>query len=752
MKTNIGLLWLFLLIAGLFPLQGFANENKDRTGENQPHVKVEMIQEEETIAPGRPFWVAIHLTIEPEWHVYWKNPGDAGVPVKVEWALPPGFTASPLEWPFPEKFSFEDLTGFGYENEVTLLAQLTPPKELQEDIAHPLKAKISWLVCSPTSCQPGEKTLEIPLTVSGAASKANALSTSLFAQAKEKIPAKHLILSSTRKEGFIQLELPQIDNLLDDNAQQNIYFFPEEQNQLDLSWPQTISQSERDSKRLILSLKEGDEAAQNEKLQGILILPIKKQNGEIGIEAIVIDSATNTPNASELTLASAPGDLIRHVKHTASETDEHSFEGGLALALAFAFIGGMILNLMPCVLPVMSFKVMGFVKMAGQSRSLTFRHGLIFSLGVIVSFWVLASAILSLRAYGEVVGWGFQLQHPLFVVVLATILFVFALSLFGLFEWGMFLSSWAGEKQVQQKKRSSDGYASSFFSGVLATAVATPCTGPFLGSAVGFALTLPSFQALLIFTSLGMGMSFPYLLLAGFPACLKFLPRPGPWMETFKQLMGFVLMATVLWLTWVFSAQTNSFSIICLLAGFFLLSLSCWIYGKGCVPSISKKKRILAFAFVALFAYLGVRSMLFPVDTWDVEETPTRQEGHTLSGWQNFSPELVSQLKQEGRPVLIDFTAKWCLICQTNHLVLNSGEVVKSLDKAGVVRIKADWTKNDPTITEELRKFGRNSVPLYVLYKPGEAKATILPQVLTPDVVLSYLEDAESKEEIALND
>lgn len=746
------LAWIVLFIISIVPtpLQASALE------ESRPHVKGEIVQEGQTISAGHPFWVAIHLSIEPDWHVYWKNPGDAGVPISIEWTLPQGFEASAVEWPFPEKFTLDDLVGFGYENEVTLLVQMTPPSELVPNTTPSLEAKVNWLVCSSTSCQPGGTTLKLPLMVG---QDSPTPQTALFSKAREKIPLSYSHLKATRQVGDIQLELTDLsDNLFKDKTIESIYFFPEEQDLIDLSAAQTIAKSTESPHGYLITLKEsGDrESTENDRLRGVLVFQTLKGQKKKSI-AIAIDRPIENQapllNGGELSLASPPVSKPHQLKQDTDKPsdDSHAFQGGLALALAFAFLGGMILNLMPCVLPVMSFKVMSFVKMAGQSRTLTFRHGLIFSLGVIVSFWILASAILTLRTYGQIVGWGFQLQHPLFVLILATLLFLFALNLFGLFEWGMFLSSWAGDKQVRHKNRSSNGYTGSFFSGVLATAVATPCTGPFLGSAVGFALTLPSLQALLIFTSLGVGMSFPYLLLAAFPACLRFLPKPGPWMETFKQLMGFVMMATVLWLIWVFSAQTNSFSIICLLAGFFFLSIGCWVYGKGCVPSISKKNRVLAFAFVALFGYIGVQTMLFPRADWDREDTIGMEKGNSLSTWQNFSPDLVAQLTKEGKPVLIDFTAKWCLICQTNHIVLNSGEVVKSLDKAGVVRMKADWTKNDPVITKELSKFGRNSVPLYVLYKPGEAKPTILPQVLTPDVVLSYLDDKESREEIALN-
>jgi len=412
----------------------------------------------------------------------------------------------------------------------------------------------------------------------------------------------------------------------------------------------------------------------------------------------------------------------------------------------------MILNLMPCVLPVMSFKVMSFVKMAGQSRSLTLKHGIMFSVGVLLSFWALATVMLVLRAYGQAVGWGFQLQEPLFVVILASLLFIFALNLFGLFEWGTFFASWAGQTQAE-KAQQTTGYTGSFLNGVLATAVATPCTGPFLGSAVGFAVTLPAWKSLLIFSSLGLGMSFPYLLLAAFPSFLRFMPKPGAWMEVFKQLMGFLLLATVLWLMWVFSAQTNAFSLICLLAGFLCFAIGAWIYGRGCTPVTPKKKQVLALAFVVLFVFAGVKAILFPHAAWDGEGSSSISStaGNEWAGWEDFSPERLAELRLEGKPVLIDFTAKWCLICQANHMVLASDKVKTQLDKAGVVKMRADWTRSDPVITEHLSRYGRNSVPLYLLFGPnGNEEPLILPQVLTADIVTDHLKMVLHSEDIAL--
>lgn len=725
--------FLILIMGWVLPFQAFAQ------AAGSPHVKVELIQEEEFTQPNRPFWVALHLNLEDGWHVYWKNPGDAGIPLKVEWKLPDGFEASPLQWPFPEKFTMADMVGFGYHKEVTLLSQITPPPQLDSQVKVEIQAQVKWLVCSSLICQPGSTTAVLPLTISSEQPGIRQEFAAIFAQARAKIPQTHVEVKTIRKHGIVQVEVPQETEIAQAETIRGVYFFPEQKDVIDHSIEPTVASSATESNRYLVSLKGSDEiGAASKSLKGVLVL--HKQTGiHESIEAFDIDSpieeeSHTTKDSSPLTI----GQPTIQSKPSAS----FAFEGGIGLALIFAFMGGMILNLMPCVLPVMSFKVMSFVKMAGQSRSLTIRHGLIFSLGVILSFWALASVMLILRTYGQVVGWGFQLQEPLFVVILASLLFIFALSLFGLFEWGMFFASWAGQTQADKSQKSSSGYTGSFFSGILATAVATPCTGPFLGSAVGFAVTLPVFQALLIFTSLGLGMCFPYLLLAAFPSFLRFMPKPGAWMETFKQLMGFLLLATVLWLMWVFSAQTDAFSLICLLTGFLCFSISAWIYGRSCSPVAKRRTKAFAYVFVVLFAFIGYKAILFPRAAWDDQNSTSQvkaSENH-WDGWEDFSPERLAWLRSEGKPVLIDFTAKWCLICQANHFVLSSNEVEKQLDQSGVVKMKADWTKNDPIITQELSKFGRNSVPLYVLYGPDEKNdPLILPQVLTPDVVSEHL-------------
>lgn len=715
-------------------------------------IKAELIQEETTVQPGRPFWVALHLKIEDGWHVYWKNPGDAGMPLKIEWQLPEGFQSGPMEWPFPEKFKMEDIIGFGYHDEVVFLTQMIPPQNGQGE--KEITAKVNWLVCSDENCQPGSQNLKLTIKVSSEAPKTDLKTVKIFEKARDKLPSSHEEVKTVLKEGIVQLQMPASE----DHTQSvvEVAFFPEQQDVIDHSVDPVISTSMESKEGYYINLKGSDEVGvKPSKLKGVLVVHTKDKEKK-NVQAFHIDSTIHDSSENS-SIGFVDYDSVKSVFKKSPQGglrySKPVFEGGLVWALIFAFAGGMLLNLMPCVLPVISFKVMSFVKMAGQSRILTIKHSLLFCLGVILSFWILAGIMLALRAYGQAVGWGFQLQEPLFVVILATILFIFSLSLFGMFEWGTSVASWAGQTQVEASKKSSTGALSSFFGGVLATAVATPCTGPFLGSAVGFAVTLPIWQSFAIFTFLGLGMCFPYLLLALFPSFLRFMPKPGPWMEIFKQLMGFMLLATILWLMWVFSAQTNTISLLCVLAGFLLFAIGAWIYGMGTAPLVRKSRRIVAYVFVALFAILGTQTILFPRASWYSDDTLIAQSSQKgdWDGWETFSPERVAELQANGTPVLIDFTAKWCLICQANHIVLATDEVKQVLDEAGVVRMKADWTKSDPVITKALSEFGRNSVPLYVLYGRSGQEPVILPQVLTADVVKENVNLLKAdREEIAL--
>lgn len=705
-------------------------------------VQLSLISETSTLQPGRPTWVALHLKIDDSWHAYWKNPGDAGMAPVVIWNLPEGFEAGPLVWPTPQRFTVGAVTGFGYENDLIFLAQITPPASYDGTTAQ-IGADVRWIVCNDSTCLPGDSQASATIQMKNEVPQEDSSHLDLFSSVRTKTPAKHASLKASRSQGLIELS---IDNLpVDPKEIHEADFIPETPGAIANSIP-TLAQTTH-SIALVL-----EEESPESNLKGILIVKTKDQTLSYAVDTPIISSATPLEIASTMPQASVGAKSVARDYAAPEQTAGDSsfeFKGGFLLALLFAFAGGMILNLMPCVLPVISFKVLGFVKMAGQSRSLIFKHGAAFSLGVLLSFWALASVLLILQAYGRSVGWGFQLQEPIFVAILAALLFIFGLSLFGLFEIGASIMTAAG--QAQQSTKNRNELVGSFFSGILATAVATPCTGPFLGSAVGFAVTLPPVQALTIFTSLGLGMSFPYLLLAAFPALLKFMPKPGQWMVTFKELMGFLMMASVIWLVWVFTAQTSSFSVILLLGAFFFLAIGCWIYGRWATPIKEKLTRTSATLATLLFFGIGCYTIALSTSTWAEAmgggsvSVAKSTGGEIADAWEEFNPERVAELRAKGIPVFIDFTAKWCLICQTNHLVLSKDDISEKFNEKGVVKMKADWTKRDDTIAAELRKFGRNSVPLYVLYDSDSAsEPQILPQVLTPDSIHEALEKLET--------
>jgi thiol:disulfide interchange protein DsbD len=709
------------------------------TLEQTDPVALSVVAEDQVIAPGATTWVALHVKVQPHWHTYWKNPGDAGMPLTVTWSLPEGFTVGEILWPTPQRFTLESAVGFGYEDDVVLLAQVTVPQYFKSGSSQ-LGASVRWVACNEETCVPGESKGEVSL-VAGPATKKSEADAPLFLEARKLVPQQGGGLSVTRKDSFIEISVPQE---LADDAVTAAEFFPEIAMDFDIHEAQEWQPCSKSSQGKLLLNDNGDATI----CRGIVVL--HSSRGDV---SCVVDA--KLPPAHDDDMISMSEGSHKALKTSTKGSTaaamvvpgEFDFRGGVILAVALAFLGGMILNLMPCVLPVISFKVLGFIKLAGQNRAVIFNHGLAFCFGVLLSFWVLAGALLVLQSYGKAVGWGFQLQEPMFVMVLASLVFIFALSLFGVFEMGSSLIGMAGRAGANNSNRNE--LVSSFLSGILATAVATPCTGPFLGSAVGFAVTLPPMEAMAIFTAIGLGMSFPYMALAAFPSLLKYMPKPGAWMETFKQIMGFMMVATAIWLLWVFGAQTGSLAMALLLVAFLVFAVAAWIYGRWGSPVRSPRTRFIGQLVAAGLLGLGAYTAYVSATPWaeamgGVAVEETAQSKAIASAWEEFSPERVAELRSKGTPVFIDFTAKWCLICQANHMVLVGEEVSKEFAARGVVRMKADWTKRDDIIAAELKKLGRNSVPLYVLYgTDAEEAPQILPQFLTKDNVTDALKQID---------
>ncbi len=677
------------------------------------NVQVELLSEVTWVQPGAPFFLGVRQRMAPGWHTYWTNPGDSGLPTRMRWELPEGFTAEPFLWPTPQAISAPPLVSYGYEREVLLLARVTPPATLAPGGDVTLGGRLDWLECE-KACLPGKAQLDLVLPVRAEAPAPDPEIAALFAAARARLPEDGAAWSPRAHADPQRVAL----SFRSPRALRAASFFPETRQAIEYARPQRLL---RTSEGYRLEMTPAVNGTTPEQLAGVLVV---EEEGGSGALALRVSAGVDAPGSA---VALAPGIEI------GAPRPESGGRPSLPLALALAFVGGLILNLMPCVLPVLSLKIMGFVRHAGE-RGAAFRHGLAYTLGVLVSFWALAGLLLLLRAGGEQVGWGFQLQSPPFVVFLACLFFVIGLNLFGVFEVGLSLTAAGGTL------RQGSGLPASFFGGALATLVATPCTAPFMGSALGFALTQPAVVSLLIFTALGLGMAAPYLLLSLQPRLLRFVPRPGRWMESFKQLMGFFMMGTVVVLVWVFGRQAGIDAVTALLAGLVILGLGAWTYGRGTAPEARAATRRVAYVLSAALAAAGLLvgfTQAKPAPP-QAAGAPVVQGGIT---WEPWSPERVRSARAEGRTLLIDFTAAWCLTCQVNERVaFGSAEVQQRLSRDRVLALRADWTNRDDAITRALQSYGRSGVPLYVLYGPGRSEAHLLPEVINPGLVLAGLD------------
>lgn len=671
------------------------------------HVEAELVADKASAQPGHPVLVGLKLRMAPEWHTYWKNPGDSGLPTRIKWTLPDGWKAGEIKWPFPQTLPVGPLMNYGYEDEVVLLSELTPPADAKPGPAT-LRANAEWLVCKDV-CIPEKGELDFTLPVAAAPPADNPRWQAHIERAKNMWPVqaqgwtyeaaiagKSLVVRMTPPPGA--------------TPPAKVFFFPERELLIEPAAPEKVT---RDGNALRIEMKLADPPLKDvTQVSGVAV----SEGGWPGIPRKAVQ--VEAPVVASLPGAAAGG--------TSAVLSEGSVGGSAAVALAFAFLGGILLNLMPCVFPVLGIKVMGFVKHAHGEARVMRMQGAVFSAGVLVSFLALAGLMLALRASGAQLGWGFQLQSPIVVMLLAMLFFVLALNLVGVFEWGAFAQSMTSNVTARGR------YADAFLSGVLATVVATPCTAPFMGAAVGFTLTQGAPLSLAIFAMLGVGMALPVLLMSLNPELLKKLPRPGKWMETFKQILAFPLFATVAWLTWVLGAQAGNDSVLALLGGLVIVALAAWMYGRWRhSPGLWRP---------TLAMVLGAAGI---VVAWPTPYAAEAASAATQAGdiqWQAWSPEKVRDLNAQGKAVFVDFTAAWCVTCQVNKRVaLHNAEVMKQFAAKNVVALRADWTRQDPRITETLSSLGRNAVPVYALYVPGEAQPRLLPEVLTPALVLAEL-------------
>jgi thiol:disulfide interchange protein/DsbC/DsbD-like thiol-disulfide interchange protein len=677
----------------------------------RPHIEAELIPEKSGLRAGEPVTVALRLKMEKGWHTYWKNPGDSGLPTRITWMLPQGFSAGPIQWPVPQRIDVGPLTNFGYEGEIFLLTDIQVPAGLAAGSTVPITARADWLVCEEI-CIPGDATFTFMLPLINEPATADPKWAKAIERTRQQLPR--------RLEGWnLDAYLRGDDLVLRLSSAQaraarihNLTLFPDEDGWIGNASPQRMIRTAGG-----YELRVASAAAIRSKSGPLAGLIVAEPRLAQGVAAAVVE----VPVESTAALA----DEILQQPALSPFADV-----GLLAALGLAFLGGVILNLMPCVFPVVSIKVLRFVEQARGKPTRLRKHGLVFAAGVLVSFWVVAGILLVSRAQGEALGWGYQLQSPPVVAGLALLFFVLALNLSGLFEVGTSLQSLAANLRLR------NDYADSALSGMVATLVATPCTAPFMGAALGFALTRPAIEAMLVFSALALGMSSPYLLLCFWPALIRRIPRSGRWMETLKQVLAFPLFLTVVWLSWVLGKQAGVDAVARLLAGLTLVAAALWMVGRWHASTETGKRAATIVALV-----LAVAGCVL---AWPNNRT-TEAVAEEVSGpWKRWSPDALASARAKGRAVFVDFTAAWCVTCQVNkRLVLESDTVRARFEERNVVRLRADWTNQDAQITAALRDLGRIGVPVYAVYAAGSMGApTLLPELLTQERVLRAIDEA----------
>ena len=626
------------------------------------HARISLIKDHSDFVPGTSINIGLKVSMDKGWHTYWRNPGDSGGPIEIDWNLPKGFSISDIKWPLPEKIEYPPLMTYGYEDFVIYPMVLSIPADYSDDYFE-MNADILICadVCIPESGKISSNLLDIE-------------SDSLIYEWLESVPSKSLPIKTSLNDNNLEIRFTFEKEI------KEIYFFPDENNSIDYS-----------SKQNFYKKDDG------------YFLSIKLFNDEFQNVSGVLDIDGTGYNVSN------------------GKFEDFNEEGlSLITALIFALIGGLILNLMPCVFPVISLKVLSFVSMGGSSPRKIRNHALVFTVGVIASFMLIALTIVLLKQAGNFVGWGFQLQSPLIVGLLSLVMVFISLVLITDNSFGESLT------KLGNIGGSENGYYSSFLTGVLAVVVASPCTAPFMGAALGYALIQPSGETVPIFLSLSLGFSLPYLLLAANPKLIDFLPKPGDWMVTLKEFFAFPMLATALWLLWVFSLQVNQILVIFLLIGWLLLALNFWIFQKN-YKTINK----------VIFLGISIFSMIyFLPETEDIETEQNLIIGSATEWYEGIEDDL----RNKNQPYFINFTAAWCITCQSNEITAFSKDGFKSLlEEKNIEYIKADWTNRNDAITRSLKKYGRSGVPFYVYWEPGFENPKILPAILTDQIIKNNL-------------
>ena len=724
-------------------------------GETHP-VRARLLLDQTAVAPGDEAQIGLLLTQMEGWHTYWKSPGDIGQPTEITWSLPDSVQIDPHQYPIPQRFEEKGQISFGYEDQVLLISTLRVDPEAKAGEVE-LKATASWLVCK-SSCIPGEATLSIPLTIDGDGE--DTPYTPLFNHYTKQHPTDLLSVQNLAAEHAFSVEAVQANQpfrvafrwTATEGATLNV---PEG----DALWPtftpiaysydwmaNSTTRVATDDGSVLVVIEgetfEPDPLPTQDQIGGLL---------QVEVDGVWVRTELTVPltwAAADATPATSTSPLWSLVDgtetpETPAEPAQAEAESSLLLTLFWAFLGGLLLNIMPCVLPVLTLKLYSLIEQTDITAAEQRTAGVGYTTGILFSFWVLAAAVIVLRsAFGLEVDWGFQFQYPPYVAGLAVLVFAFGLSLMGVFEIPALGANTAANAS------SKEGVAGYFFTGMFATLLATPCSAPFLGTAVAVAFSAPTPVLFAVFTMVGVGLAFPFLIIAFVPGLYRFLPRPGAWMEGFKQLLGFTLIATTVWLAGVLASQIGTPNTIRFHYFLVFVALGCWIFGRMVGGGTTLKRLLLALSLgigvPALAGYAILDLAMAPPEQCDDGSLDENLAFEESIPWQPFSEERVSALA--GQTVFIDFTAEWCLTCKANEAgILETQTVRQAMAEMEVVPLKADWTRRDPVITEWMRRFKKAGVPFYVILPANtEAEPIVLPEVITTDSVVTALTTAVS--------
>lgn len=657
-------------------------------------VQAELVSRFHDAVPGTEFEIGLLLRHDSKWHTYWKSTGDTGLPTRIQWSLPQGWHASEILWPTPAVFKIGDLVNYGYGDEVLLPVRISVPASAKVGSVQDIKAEVSWLMCA-DQCVPGKASLTLAVQVAdkdGGATKAS----TLFEASHTAMPSPLSDASGVfdPKTHAVRVTFKSTEPF------HHFYVFAEGDDSVVVyGAPQSVSRS---ADKISVTLQGTDELKAGSQFSGVFAAdggPLKA--GWAGSFSVPLESGT----------VAAPT-----VSDDTPQTGLSSW-----LAVAMAFIGGLILNVMPCVFPVLSLKILSLVQ--DRQRINLPLHGVVFTLGVLLTMLVLAGVLIAVKSAGISVGWGFQLQSPIFVASLAVIFAAISVNLLGWFEFSGVRVSGGSY---------SNSLLNCFATGVLAVVAASPCTAPFMGAALGYALTASIRESIFVFLALGLGMSLPWLVLSLFPVLTAWMPKPGAWMNVFRKLMAIPMLLTMIWLLWVLSQQVSFTALVLYIAAVISLCVCLFLYGKLQFSLLTAKLPIVLSAACAVLLFAAASSSLF------------RQPDAAVQAADAWSPQAVENALEAGKPVFVDFTASWCVTCQANKIaVLDREDIRKAFKQHGVVFLVADWTNQNPDITQALESFGRSGVPLYILYSP-DGKTTVLPELLTKNIVIEALDKLPS--------